>query len=129
MHSIVRALSVTAIVVIVAFAAWSPGPRAQDAPAFLGGIEDLPLMPGLVENADYALVFDSPSGRYVEAFVVGAVKPNDVVAFYRSTLPQLGWRADTPMRYRREGEILVLEFLPDGTSDEALTMRFSLSPE
>ena len=34
--------------------------------AFFAAVSDLPLMPGLVETADVALVFDNPAGRIVE---------------------------------------------------------------
>ena len=41
---------------------------AQDARiAFVSGIEDLPLMPGLEEVDETTMVFDTPAGRIVEA--------------------------------------------------------------
>lgn len=99
--------------------------RAQDA-HFLSTIEDLPLMPGLTEDADRSMVFDAPSGRIVETFATGrGVGKDQVVDFYARTLPQLGWRADDGARFVREGEVLVLEFAEGGP---ALTVRFALSP-
>jgi len=98
--------------------------RAQDA-QFLSTIEDLPLMPGLSEDADRSMVFDAPSGRIVETFATGRVGKDQVVDFYARTLPQLGWRADDGARFVREGEVLVLEFSGGGP---ALTVRFALSP-
>jgi hypothetical protein len=97
---------------------------AQDA-QFLSTIEDLPLMPGLTEDADRSVVFDAPSGRIVESFATGAVDRDRVIDFYARTLPQLGWRADDGARFVREGEVLVLEFLGGGP---ALTVRFALAP-
>lgn len=124
---IVRALQGAfwgAVLVVAALLGGSAGARAQDA-QFLSTIEDLPLMPGLTEDADRSVVFDAPSGRLVESFATGTVDRDQVIAFYARTLPQLGWRADDGARYVREGEVLVLEFARRGPT---LTVRFALAP-
>jgi hypothetical protein len=92
---------------------------------FVPGFEDLPLMPGLEVVPESGLVFDKPHGRIVETVVTGAVRRHDVDAFYAETLPQLGWSALGKQSYRREGEILRIEY---GGEDQALTVRFFLSP-
>lgn len=107
-------------------------PRAQDGGgvAFVSGIEDLPLMAGLVEAPDDALVFDSPVGRIVEAYASGDVTVGAVLDFYGAALPQLGWRSLERGRFRREDEILRLEF-PQADSGERktdLVVRFALRP-
>jgi len=108
---------------------------SQDAlaqePAFVAGIEDLPLMPGLDPVAEAGVVFDKPSGRIVESYAEGAMTRAQVEAFYRRTLPQLGWRAvdrssDTEPTFLREGERLALSFL--GREGD-LVVRFTLQPE
>ncbi|HEX6958628.1 MAG TPA: hypothetical protein VF194_11640 [Ferrovibrio sp.] len=113
---------------LLAFAAPAAAQQARDggAAAFVAGVEDLPLMPGLSQIETASTVFDAPSGRIVEAYAAGPVTREQVLAFYAETLPQLGWTADRPARFRREGEELHLEFL-DGDEGE-LTVRFSLSP-
>lgn len=93
---------------------------------FVAGVEDLPLMPGLSQVEAASTVFDAPTGRIVEAFAAGPVTREQVLAFYAETLPQLGWTAERPDRFRREGEELRLEFL--GGEDE-LTVRFTLAPD
>jgi hypothetical protein len=93
---------------------------------FLGAIEDVPLMPGLSEAVDDGMVFESPSGRIAEARASGPVTRRQVLDFYAATLPQLGWERETPGRYRREGEILRIEF-GDGDSPD-LGVRFALAP-
>lgn len=104
----------------------SVGVRAADT--FVSAIDDLPLMSGLVEDPDAAMVFDSPTGRIVEAFAQGDLRARDVLAFYAETLPQLGWRPSGAGVFRREREILTVEF-PDGERDETpLTVRFALAP-
>lgn len=93
---------------------------------FLSVSPDLPVMEGLSEIEEEAFVFDKPEGRILEAYAIGAVTQDAVIAFYRETLPQLGWSAIGPASYVREGEMLVMSFTP-GTSN--LTVRFSLQPQ
>jgi len=98
---------------------------AQAAERFLSVADDIPLMPGLTENADAATVFDKPAGRIVTAEAGGAVSPAAVQAFYAATLPQLGWQPAGDNLYRREAEQLRLSFAgPAG----ALTVRFEILP-
>lgn len=99
---------------------------AEAAAAFMAGVADLPLMPGLAEVPDAGVVFDKPAGRIVEAYAQGAVSRAAVTAFYISTLPNLGWRAKAEALFQREGELLRLGFMGD---DGALVVRFSLQPE
>lgn len=99
---------------------------AAVAEEFLSEVPDLPLMDGLLEIAGESLVFDKPEGRIVEAYAAGSVTQDAVIAFYRETLPQLGWSAEGPASYLREGERLVLSFTP---GVDSLTVRFSLSPQ
>ncbi len=99
--------------------------RAQTE-AYIAEIADLPLMPGLSEVVGASVVFDKPSGRIVEAYAQGQVTRAAVIAFYRDSLPQLGWSVVGQEIYAREGEHLTLEFLGE---DAPLTLRFTLKPE
>jgi hypothetical protein len=100
-----------------------PTPALADA--FVAGTEDVPLMPGLEPVAGSLLTFDKPQGRIVEAQANGAVTRGAVQHFYAATLPQLGWRPAGADAWRREGEMLRLDYHgPDG----ALTVGFTLSP-
>jgi hypothetical protein len=103
---------------------------------FLTGIDDLPLMPGLSEDVDSTLVFDSPGGRYVEAIAAGSMKVVDVTAFYQSTLPQLGWVktggkiGGMPyITFEREEETLLLEISNNANGVNNLRVRFVVSPK
>ena len=109
-------------------------PAAENA--FLAGVEDLPLMPGLAEIADAATVFDAPQGRIVESYAAGTVAAAEIRSFYAQTLPQLGWTAVDagqagPLEFRREGERLTLEITPGQTTSgaKATTVRFTLAPQ
>ena len=97
---------------------------------FVAGTADVPLMAGLVEEAESALVFEVPGGRVIDATAAGPVSEAAVRRFYGKTLPQLGWEPgagkEGPDQYRREGEGLVLEIAPDGGG--GTRVRFRLNP-
>jgi hypothetical protein len=78
--------------------------------AFFATVADLPLMPGLEEKLDTALVFDNPGGRIIEVKAVGILTSQAILAFYREILPQLGWAGVADDRFEREGEVLRLVF-------------------
>jgi hypothetical protein len=108
--------------------------RAQSSAAtvFIDGMDDLPLMKGLEEAPEGALAFHTPLGRIVEAYASGPVTKDQVLNFYAATLPQLGWLSQKPTEFRREGEILRLDFPKKEGADvlaDFLTVRFALSPE
>ena len=102
---------------------FAPGQAAADS-RFAEAIPDLPLMHGLVEQPG-AVVFDKPSGRIVEMEASGPLSQPEVEAFYRRTLPSLGWEPAGAMLYRRGQEQLRLVFQPGA---ERVTVRFVLSP-
>ena len=105
---------------------------ALAADAFVAGTSDLPLMPGLRALPGDGTVFDAPGGRIVEAWAEGSVARDAVLAFYGATLPQLGWSAAGTDRFRREGEVLRLDFPMQaprgGRTPGTLLIRFYLSP-
>lgn len=93
--------------------------RAQnntyDAPRFFEMMDDIPLMPGLEEIADGALVFDKPGGRIIEAKAVSEMMaPESITSFYETTLPQLGWNR------QKHNDSAVLYF---ARQDEVLTLK------
>jgi len=99
---------------------------AADNAGFVAGVEDLPLMPGLTELSGSGYAFGSSNGRIVEAYATGDVSQQQVLDFYSTTLPQLGWEAATNHSYRRQGERLAIEFVK-GTGP--LTVHFTVTPE
>ncbi len=104
----------------------APVPMVRaESDAFVAGVEDLPLMPGLAEVSEAGVVFDKPGGRIVEAYAEGAVGQAEVIGFYRQTLPQLGWYAVGDTAFRREGERLEIVILG---GDGDLVVRFTLQP-
>ncbi|MHA1113545.1 MAG: hypothetical protein ACTSRY_03445, partial [Alphaproteobacteria bacterium] len=69
----------------------TPGPAPAGDAGFVAGLEDVPLMPGLLEVAGAGFAFDKPSGRIAEAQAEGPFDADTVRAFYAATLLQLGW--------------------------------------
>ncbi len=110
--------------VALALAAALPSPGL--AAGFLSVCEDLPLPPGLAEIAGSSLAFDSPTGRIVEAYAEGKGSPEQVLRFYASTLPQLGWTRESDTRFRRDAEVLRLDAQPHGP---VVVVHFTVSPE
>ena len=96
------------------------------ADVFLSRLEDLPLAPGLSEDATAGLSFDSAAGRIVEAYARGNLTEDQVLRFYQETLPQLGWTADNARQYRRSGERLRLDVRRSG---QGLVVHYSVSPQ
>jgi len=93
--------------------------------AFVSSVEDLPLMPGLLEDKPAGLTFDSAGGRIVEAYATGRVEEDEVLQFYGETLPQLGWTAEASALFHRGGETLRLDFQRGA---KGLTVHYYLSP-
>jgi len=118
-------LWIAAIVLFAGLLAGLPA-VAGGAARFFGGIEDLPLMPGLTELAGEAVIFDKPEGRIVTVAAEGALARREVLEFYRRTLPQLGWREQGPATYLRAGEVLRIEVTRRG---QGVTVRFTVSPQ
>jgi hypothetical protein len=92
---------------------------------YVAGLEDVPLMAGLKPVGGNDVSFDSPQGRIVIVNTAGAVERTTVLAFYADSMPPLGWDRIGDAMFRREGELLRLEF---GQRGDLLTVRFALSP-
>ena len=52
---------------------------------------DVPIMNGLSIEPELGFAFDSPNGRIVMIFGSSTVPASQIMAFYGSTLAQLGW--------------------------------------
>lgn len=117
-----RATVLAALVVLLSVSGFNHSALAQD---FLPGFEDVPVMNGLQVIDDAGIEFDAPSGRIAEAYAAGKISHEAVLAFYRTTLLQLGWREIDTASFEREGETLRLSFDEFGNE---LTVHFRLSP-
>src|SRR4051812_46945861 len=84
--------------------------RAQAPAAYVSGLEDVPLMAGLAPTRTSDVNFDSPQGRIVIVNTQGTVDRPAVQDFYAQSLGQLGWDRIGDAAFRRQGEMLRLEF-------------------
>jgi hypothetical protein len=103
----------------------SPAPAFAAPTVYSLVIEDLPLMPGMTEKSDEAVVFDSPSGRIVGTAAETEATETDIRGFYAETLPPLGWTILPPSGFVRDDETLTLEI--EQKNGVAL-VRFNLTP-
>ncbi len=117
-----RATISAALAVLLAVSGFNHSALAQE---FLAGFEDVPVMSGLQIIDGAGIEFDAPSGRIAEAYAAGKLPREAVLAFYKATLQQLGWREIDTASFEREGEMLRLSF--DDSGNE-LTVHFRLSP-
>jgi hypothetical protein len=120
-----RRLAIALLVLGAAFLGVPGEPVAAEKAGFLAGTEDIPLMPGLANDLATLVVFDKPQGRIVEVEAKGKVTRAGVETFYATALPELGWAADGPQSWQREGEGLRYDFKG---RDGNLRVGFSLSP-
>ena len=82
--------------------------------AFLPGTEDVPLMEGLTVNPTANLDFDTPAGQIRTVNATGkSLTGQKITAYYRQTLPALGWRFEKGNRFVREKDSLVITVLKE----------------
>ncbi|HBR68322.1 MAG TPA: hypothetical protein DEA55_02985 [Rhodospirillaceae bacterium] len=83
----------------------------QEPPKFFSSLQDVPLMPGLRELTDYAVMFDKPEGRIIESVAaVDSLTRESIRAYYEASLPQFGWKRIGKDNFARQGEYLRLGF-------------------
>lgn len=85
----------------------------QNTVTYLLTAPDIPRAHALRENEAASLIFDTPAGRivYVETLFSGNAMP--IIAFYRASLPNLGWKligdATHRLSFTRAHELLQLD--------------------
>ena len=119
----------TLLVAAVLLGAGTLGASAAET-RFFSELNDIPVMPGLYELADEAVVFDKPEGRIVQASAVAEnMQAAEIVNFYTDILPRLGWvrqhGGPGAASFTRQGERLVMALeLRAGLN----IVHFNLSP-
>ena len=81
------------------------------AAEFAEGMEDIPIMQGLVQIQNNNVSFGNEETRFIEIYVSGkGVKFDEVSSFYKNTLPQLGWKFKNNkggvLHFERDMEVL-----------------------
>ena len=95
--------------------------------AYSKTIEDLPMMIGMTEQSEDAVIFDKPGGRIVETSAEVYSSAADVKRFYTETLPALGWTALPELSFSREGETLKINI--EKKDDIINIVHFNLTPD
>lgn len=76
-------------------------------PQFFTTLNDVPLMPGLQEITEQAVLFDKPGGRIAESTAATEAHNAEAIRnFYDRTLPQLGWSREGANVFTRQDEQL-----------------------
>lgn len=116
-----RRIAALALIVVLALAGPAP---AEDR--FFSAVEDLPVMPGLVEKPRATVVFEKPEGRIVEVVAEGGATAPAVRAYYDRVLPALGWTRAADGTWHREAERLRLALAETGAG---VALRITITPE
>lgn len=100
-------------------------PAAAGGGRFISNMPDVPLMAGLEEMPQIAVIFDTPEGRVTQAFLESRGPTQAQIArFYADTLPQLGWGPAGAGRWTRRSEALALSFTqPEARQGLVVTIR------
>lgn len=112
-HHIITALLCLLLALPVGAQAMSDTPKTKVVYSSIAS--DLPLMPGMVEKPDSLVMFDAPEGRIAEITMTTVHGQIDVLNYYKDALPALGWYAENPQVWTREGEMLTIRFGADKT--------------
>ncbi len=85
--------------------------KLEPAPSFFSSLQDIPVMPGLIEVEEQSFSFDKPEGKITEVTaLLGDLHENQVIYFYQATLPQFGWGKVNDLEFFRNGEYLKISF-------------------
>lgn len=121
-----RLLGVSLLMVCMA---WAGHVRAGESLTgdYIPGLDDVPLAPGLVAEAEPAIQFDKPEGRLVETSATGRQSVAGINDFYTNTLPQMGWHQDKnhPGRYVRDREMLDVAAIARRDGQSVVTFRLA----
>ena len=118
----------TLFILVVLFCVPLSEARAEQGPAqFFVSMQDMPLMPGLVELPDQAIVFDKPEGRIIESLVYAdGLSFAEIRHYYESVLPQFGWSRIAQNAFERGDERLQMSF--EGQEGESF-LRMTVVPQ
>lgn len=127
-----RFLYSIAVFTVLAGFVFSPagaGVSTEAAPRFFEHMDDIPIMPGLVEVADQGYVFDKPQGRIGESFAYGrGISAEDVRAYYEASLPQFGWVPAPGLSFSRGGEVVTLSVEAAGNQEGGQVLSVRITP-
>ena len=95
------------------------------AQAFIPHTPDVPLPDGAETETVFS--FSTEQARIMQVMVYAPESVAETQAFYRDTLPQLGWKPTNENTFKREADSLTLEQVPqeDGSAVFRLDLMIS----
>ena len=119
----IRAIYISVLICVMSLLSFA---YAQNV-TFFSVLPDVPVIAGMNEAKDLAVIFDKPQGRFVEVLMAGDVQDTAVRVYYADVLPQMGWnQASTGEYYTRAGERLDIHF--DKNTSQTL-VHITISPQ
>ena len=92
---------------------------------FLANTSDIPVMNGLKINAAEQMDFDTPTGQLLILEGSSIKKQgNEILKFYQTTLPQLGWEEKSEGVFSRQNDSLHITILKNKIPSK---VRFDIS--
>ncbi|MDR1693678.1 MAG: hypothetical protein LBR70_00595 [Lactobacillaceae bacterium] len=77
---------------------------------FIEGMEDVPMMSGLMQTESDSIAFGNEESRFIETYLSGDFSFSEVEDFYLETLPQLGWsfesRKQNALSFKRDKDVI-----------------------
>ena len=92
---------------------------------FINGLEDIPLYKKMEYVEDSLILFDKIDGRYVSVEITGDYGEDEVIDFYKSILPNLGWKEKKSLIFKRNNEILEIISKKE---KEKISIKFNIFP-
>ena len=94
---------------------------------FIDGIEDIPLMSGLMQKNEDTISFGNEEARFVEVYLISPKFGfKKIEKFYKESLPQLGWNyqgtTDNSLVFHRDSETLIIH----KEKNKPLTLRVTV---
>lgn len=122
----IKICSLALIVLLAVSAGMLPNAGSASAPVFFEALYDVPVMPGLEEIKDQAMLFDKPDGRIASVMAASkTLSAGDIDRFYAESLPQLGWKKTGENQYVRGSDRLLMEL---SKKPPLTVVHFTLSP-
>ena len=110
-------------------AAQSADPSATQMamPPFFEILPDIPVMPGMQELVDEAIIFDKPEGRFIKTTAISeSHTKSQIIQFYSKALPALGWMKISDLKYKRGTYLLTIAV---EQTDNIQIIYFTVEPE
>lgn len=90
-------------------------------------IDNIPVLDGLQVMHDNILIFDKPSGQFVEVPLwceKSCSNPHEIYQQYRKIFQNLGWYADDTMGFYKNGKNIYIELQQNSPDDPSLIVTF-----